>query len=369
MARQQDIPWAFGISFSRPSIPGVIYIECEDLQDIRRVFQHVHTVYTTRPMTLVPPDERVQLVSMPTVQNPLSEGTWVRIKKGKYKGDVGYIISVRNDVKVLLLLVPRIHYQEGPVWTRPPQDLFYVDLARAVFGEHKVIRLANDTFLFQEQRFEGGLLVHSFRHEVLEVESAFPLLEEIELFGQSPCWDARARVKWEADVVAAALRVGDRVEITEGELEGSVGRVTRKDNDRIEVQPLDHCLEQRRFDIHLRVELLPSQVRRIFKIGDFIRVRCGNHTGQYGYIVKIQTEPSRTLEFVEWDKSVPYSPVCRFVSEMFHFAYLTILTGIRTRPSRPLDGVCVQCRSRRGTDLPFRLRRQAQPPTCVDGIS
>ena len=308
VANSQGIPWVFGTTFSRPSIPGVVYIECEDPQDIRRIFQHVHTVYTTRPVTLVSPNECVQLVNMPTAENPLSEGTWVRIKRGRYKGDVGYITRVRKNAEVRLLLVPRIHYQEGPTWTRPPQDLFRVDLARAVFGEDKVVRLADDTFLFQEKRFEGGLLSHSFSRGALTMEGAFPLLEEIELFSQSPRWDARARLKWESDVVAAALRVDDRVEITEGELKGAVGRVTKKDNDRVEVQPLSHFLGQRPFDVDLRVCLLPSQVRRIFKIGDYIQVRCGNHAGKYGYIVDLPTD--RTLEFVEWDKSVPYTPVC-----------------------------------------------------------
>jgi transcription elongation factor SPT5 len=314
VANDQDLPWAFGTAFSRPSVPGVVYIECEDPQDIRRIFQHVHTVYTTRPVTLVSPDEHIQLVNMPTVEHPLPEGTWVRIKRGKYEGNIGYVTTpmMSNSAGVLLLLVPRVHYQEGPVWTRPPQELFRVDLARSVFGAHKVVQLGSDTFFFQEKKFRGGLFLRFWSREALQVEGAFPLFEEIELFSQSPVFDARARLKWESDVVAAALRVDDRVEITGGELEGTVGRITKKVNDSVEMQPLAHRLGQRPFDEHFRVALLPSQVRRVFKIGDYIQVRCGNHAGKYGYIVNLPTD--RTLEFVEWDKSVPHSPVWQFTS-------------------------------------------------------
>jgi transcription elongation factor SPT5 len=307
-SNRRCIPWLLGTFFSHPSTPGTVYIECDDPQDICRVFQHVHVLSTVRPITLVSPNEFVELINTPNLKNTVSEGTWVRIKKGKYQGDAGYVASLRKDQKALVLLVPRIHYQEGPVWTRPPQDLFRVDLARTVFGEKAVKHLANNTFQFQEEIFEDGLLARYFRHGALEAETAFPLPEEIELFDQSPRWDARARADWEAGVFAAALYIDDWVEILEGELQGTVARITRKNNDGIEVQPYFYNMDQNPFDEHFRVTLPPRHVRRNFKVGNFIRVRCGDHAGKYGYIVNMLDD--RTLEFTEWDQSKPYAQVC-----------------------------------------------------------
>ena len=239
---------------------------------------------------------------MPTVVNPIAVGDWVIIKKGLYKGDIGYVTAVGNEVTVLA--VPRIHYQASPVWTRLPQALFDVDLARSVFGRQAVTQLDNGMSLYHRQIFNGGLLECSYSRAALEVKGACPSFEEIELFGQSPQWDARATLKWEADMVAATLRVDDRVEITEGEWKGMLGKVTNVDDDKVDVQPFDH---DPKLGGDFRIKLRPVQIRRIFKIGDYIRVRNGNHTGKQGYVVNIT---NRTLEFVKWDKSVPHSPVC-----------------------------------------------------------
>jgi hypothetical protein len=65
-------------------------------------------------------EEWTMLLDMDSERYP-SIGDWVTVRHGLYKGDVGYVMSVKNWGQVTLLLVPRLP---------PPLGLFPLHLGK-----------------------------------------------------------------------------------------------------------------------------------------------------------------------------------------------------------------------------------------------
>ena len=300
-----------GSAFTWPSIPGVIYIPSESPNHIRRAFEGTHhMIDRSKTITLVPEEECSQLFFMPSVSNAVVRGDWVRMVRGDYKGDVAFVTGVKDDVRVRVLVVPRIMYDRDvdPAWTRAPPTLFDADRARAIFGRDSVQQVNSDEiYVFQQMTFKGGLLEKVLGMKQLTSEDVSPTLEEIQLFSQSSGWDLGARDAWEANRAAAALRERDRIQIIAGEFRDAQGIVVNKHAGSVHIQ-LSHCEELGK---DFRLELSVDQVRRLFKLGDYVRVREGAHAGKYGYVVKTVAEGAGLglLELVEWDKSQPFTPV------------------------------------------------------------
>lgn len=98
--------------FTPANVPGYVYLECNmnrDLQDLLRrspgvvLFQNE---IVRKPIEIT---DRVKLFNVKTPCSDFSQGDWIRVTRGAYKGDVGLIHSIHNwgaDV----LLIPRIPY-------------------------------------------------------------------------------------------------------------------------------------------------------------------------------------------------------------------------------------------------------------------
>jgi hypothetical protein len=304
-----------GRAFSRPSIPGVIYVESKSVENIRRALAHVPAAYLHRGIFLVPPDERTPLLGMPA--DILGPGDWVRVKVGIYEGDPAYVTAAKN--KIRLLLVPRISYEQHDVVTRPQLALFDPDRARAVFGG-SAVQQVNNTLVFKRMVFKDGLLEKAFPRKQLIIGNVRPTLEEIESFSQSPQFPRHSRAKWEAEEVADALCLHDRIEVVEGDLKGKQGIITGKYRDVVQVNlSVD---DHHSVDNELRFDIPAVYVRKSFEIGDYIRIRSGIHAGKYGYVMKISLDG--TLEFLEWDKSGPHLPV-RFLLGELHARIFSVI--------------------------------------------
>ena len=102
----------------------------------------------------------------------LAVGDWVRVLKGTYKGDVGYVTAVENWGGVSLLLVPRLPVPCHPSSslskrkcsrsiTRPEPDLFDPLAAKRNFGIDPV-REEPYVYRFNGYTFEHGLIIKAF---------------------------------------------------------------------------------------------------------------------------------------------------------------------------------------------------------------
>ena len=289
-------------AFSQPSIPEVIYIEAPSPADIRRTFERVHTVYLYRGINLVPTAERVQLLELGSL-NVIAKGDWVRIKRGTYKGDVGYVVNTDTfHSRVRLRLLPCLSYQKNPgglkraLPTRPSPTLFDPERVRKVFGLDSVKQRRNGYFTFKAMTFKNNLLERHLGFHDLDADGVRPTLQEIGLFGQSLGFDQSIVLRWEAEEATAALNVGDRVEILRGEQKGCIGTIIDKRENIAQV----HVGEPERITVEdLLLDIPAGQLCKSFKLGDYIQVRHGIHAGEYGHIVKLpELGPSPSLVVV-----------------------------------------------------------------------
>ncbi|VFQ83649.1 unnamed protein product [Cuscuta campestris] len=98
-------------AFALDHVKGFVYIEADKQRDVIETCRGLCSIYCSR-MAPVPKNEISQLISVRNKCNGISEGTWARVKSGKYKGDLAQVVAV-NDIqrKVTVKLIPRIDLQ------------------------------------------------------------------------------------------------------------------------------------------------------------------------------------------------------------------------------------------------------------------
>ncbi|MQM18242.1 hypothetical protein Taro_051231 [Colocasia esculenta] len=97
--------------FTLEHIKGYVYIEADKQHDIFEACKGFCALYTSK-ISLVPTNEVPRLLSVQHKPNGISEGAWVRMKNGKYKGDLAQVMSFdAEDKKATVKLVPRIDFQ------------------------------------------------------------------------------------------------------------------------------------------------------------------------------------------------------------------------------------------------------------------
>jgi transcription antitermination factor NusG len=100
----------------------------------------------------------------------LAVGDWVRVRKGTYKGDAGYVTAVENWGGVGLLLVPRLPGPRHPgsslskrkCSTTPPEPTLFDPLAiKRIYGIDPVWQEPY-VYRFNGYTFEHGLILKAF---------------------------------------------------------------------------------------------------------------------------------------------------------------------------------------------------------------
>ncbi|KAG7998445.1 hypothetical protein I3843_01G259300 [Carya illinoinensis] len=98
-------------AFALDQMKGFICIEAEKQCDINEACKGISSIYPTRVMP-VPKNEVSHLFSARSKCNEVSEGTWARVKNGKYRGDLAQIVAVNvARKKATVKLIPRIDLQ------------------------------------------------------------------------------------------------------------------------------------------------------------------------------------------------------------------------------------------------------------------
>ncbi|KAG7549451.1 NGN domain [Arabidopsis thaliana x Arabidopsis arenosa] len=97
--------------FSLDHVKGFIFIEADKEHDVLEACKSLTGIYATR-MVLLPKAETPNLLTVQRKTKKVSEGTWARVKNGKYKGDLAQIVAVSDTKsKALIKLIPRIDIQ------------------------------------------------------------------------------------------------------------------------------------------------------------------------------------------------------------------------------------------------------------------
>lgn len=315
--------------FCRDSLKGYIYIEARHKSYVQQAIDRMLGVYVSK-IALVPIKDMVSTLHVTPEVLDLKFGGWVRIRKGKYKGDLGQVLEMYDSGDMVeIKLVPRLDiatlngYNKKTVEedvdmdeaaggdtvaaaadakkrkkpkprVRPAPKLFNV----ADFERHVVSRDGNN-FTINNDRFDDrGYLIKEFRISDLDHYNINPSLDEIMAFdptlkssdivaqevanAATGGNDTSPNAKGDAASIAAAqskFHVGEAVDVIEGELNGSRGAISQiLHGGRTVRVTLDSGIE---------VELAVRSLRKRFLEGEHVKVLAGVHKNESGLVVKI----------------------------------------------------------------------------------
>jgi ribosomal protein L24 len=281
-------------AFIQPSLSNSIYIEARSPLVIERFLGLLSSsISWHKGVHLVPLQERVQLLSMHSGKLGDDEGDWVRIKRGTYRRDLGYVLHVDNlKSRVRLLVVPRIAYETGTLKSqagkhlktqRPLPALLNINLAQSIDGSQRL-----NGPRFKGMVFMDRLLVKDYAPHDLITTNVCPTYEEIRLFHDCKAVHRSAIREWEIADATKALCIDDRVEVLVGELKGCCGLVLdiRDEIAKVEVQKEGDAMPGERY----LLEAPLRHVRKSFRKGDFVEIRRGERAGVMGYVLSVSAD-------------------------------------------------------------------------------
>ncbi|KAG9308343.1 hypothetical protein JVU11DRAFT_12109 [Chiua virens] len=235
-------------AFERDSLPGMIYVEARSTQQVNQAIKGLVGVYPSRGITLVPIEEMASLLQIKKQDLTVTPGTWVRIKRGKYQGDLAQVVDItENGEDIGLKFIPRIDLNPrddtsvdgrkrkkvgaGLSTMRPPQRFFNYEEVIKVYTRKQVSK-RNQVYVFQNDTYKEGFVEKDFKLSTLQLDDVNPTLDEITRFkrGQD---GAENEHPVDLSIIAEAsrkaaisvLQPGDHVEVFEGEQAGVHGVV------------------------------------------------------------------------------------------------------------------------------------------------
>ncbi|WFD21101.1 transcription elongation factor spt5 [Malassezia caprae] len=306
----QGQPLRIYSAFCRDSLDGQLFVEARRADDVLDAFQGLAGVYTgqTRPF-LVPILEMADLLKLQKKNTEVPVGGWVRIKRGKYAGDLAQVLDVtENGEEVGVKLVPRIDMAPGERDTytdragrkrkkpvnaaltslgfRPPPRLFNAEEVQKVYP-HEYPTKRGGVWVFGGETFRDGYLEKDMKMSALQIDDVHPSLDEVLQFtGETPAEGAGVDLNLLADAskrgLEATLQPGDHVEVFEGEQAGVVGVVEAMSGDVVTLDVPEGALAGQ------KIEVPATCVRKQFRAGDHIKVLAGKHADETGLVVKVE---------------------------------------------------------------------------------
>ena len=301
-------------AFQRDSLPGYVFVEAYGRDFVARALQGISNVYLQagksneeqkNTIQLIENRDMVPLLTMKKKEVTPKRGMWVRIKRGKYTGDLAQVTEINNDGQgVIVLLVPRIDYHPerskaakkraagkpaNALNSRPPPGPLRPDSLNEIYGRGSCLR-RGDFWMFQNEQYtDAGLLDKEYPISSILTENINPTLNEISKFQG----DKEDGVKINLDAIADAakksagsnIRPGDQVEASEGELAGLKGVVEMVTADTVTVR-FPRSEEDHDFEDQL-IEMPAKSVHKIFRVGDHVKVMQGVNLNDTGMVLDV----------------------------------------------------------------------------------
>ena len=325
---------------------GYIYVEARKQADIHTALEGLSNVYPRVKVVLVPIKEMPDLLRV-TKSQQLQPGGYVRIKRGKYAGDLAQIDDVEtNGLEVSLRIVPRLDYglnedANAPmvdggikgeaqkrkrmgafglnnVATRPPQRLF-----SEVEARKKHLRYLQPMSTFDKKHWTylndtyiNGFLIKDFKIQHLVTENVNPTLEEVTKF-TAGAEDGTENLDLTA--LAASIRntsagesylPGDVVEVYEGEQQGVCGKAISVRGDIVTLRVSDGELRGQSIEVPVK------GLRKRFREGDHVKVIGGSrYRDEVGMVVHIKDDRVTILSDLSMQEITVFSKDLREASD------------------------------------------------------
>ncbi|KAJ7209510.1 transcription elongation factor Spt5 [Mycena pura] len=295
-------------AFQRDSLPGMIYVEARSSQQVSQACNGLVGVYLSRGIQLVPIEEMASLLQIKTQELTVTPGSWVRIKRGTYQGDLAQVVDTTETGEYVgVKFIPRIDLNprddgslEGPVGkkrkklniagsgaTRPPQRLFNYEEVVAAWGRKNVVK-RNQVYVFLNETYKDGFIEKDLKLSQLVLEDVNPTLDEITQFARRQDGESGENVV-DLSIIAEAsrkaaisvLQPGDHVEVFEGEQTGVHGVVEEINQDVVTITAVGLDFDGQKVDLPAR------SVRKRFKAGDHVKVMTGQNADETGLVVSV----------------------------------------------------------------------------------
>lgn len=302
-------------AFYRDSLKGYIYVEARLETDVREAVQGFVGVYKSE-FRMVPIEEMPDLLRTKKRETPIVAGGWVRIKRGKYNGDLAQVIEVmENADEVGLRFIPRIDMNpkeegmkvgsdgkkrkkgsttSGGIAFRPPQRFFNAEEVRKAYRHNDVSRSSRGKFTFHGDIFKDGYIEKDMKISALEIVDVNPRIDEIAKFlGDPSDGDPNRNMNLSqiADLSRKAssivLQPGDHIEVFEGDQKGVQGTVHSIQNDIVMVDPDPLAHPELK---GAQIEIPASSLRKSFKAGDHVKVMAGQNTDETGLVIRVRED-------------------------------------------------------------------------------
>ena len=146
--------------------------------DLRRLLRLTPGILCNRcglSFQRIPLDEWLALLKHSPLKELPQLGKWVQVRRGVYKGDVGYVLSVAAS-EVNLLLIPRLALRSKRKRSREPPQLKLFD--HETVKQYYAIephRIRENIYSVGNDRFEHGLIVRLYSFDSVSRVSTIPL--------------------------------------------------------------------------------------------------------------------------------------------------------------------------------------------------
>jgi transcription elongation factor SPT5 len=285
-------------------ISGSIFIEAFQEIHVRQACDGLLAL-NKEAIKLIPAKE-AHLVFTPDPRNEVKVkvGDFVRVNRGLYQNDLALIEQFDDDSNgVILKLVPRLARASGEVDEamekdnmRPPPRLFNPD-EHPDAKELERLNVQKKAYMYKNQRFENGFLLKKFHLNFLDNKNLLPTYEEVQIF-QNAESDPRKREKMMQNLSMATdqsrrlhkhIEKGDEVKIVAGDMLGFTGKVIEINNEAIKVDFSMHPGFSEPVLVH------PSELVKLFKIGDQVEILTGRHKGLSGTVIKLDDKMAHLI--------------------------------------------------------------------------
>ena len=288
--------------FCRESLPGLIFVEARQAASVTQAVMGIIGVFISRGVSLVPIEEMAPLLKIKQKVVNLVPGMWVRMRRGKYAGDLAQVMDVDQITSgvVGIKFIPRIDLTprekkrdrmangKGGLGSgaRPPQRIFQYDDVRKVYGKQSVRQGTQGSHFFDNDEYIDGFCIKDVKTNNISPDDVKPTLEEISKFtgdDQSTAkFDLSAIADANKNLTASVLFPGDKVEVFEGEQTGLYGTVETVSVDVISIKAEGG-------EVHGRtIEVSSKSVRKRFEVGEHVKVLGGKNADASGMVVEVK---------------------------------------------------------------------------------
>ncbi|PAV77609.1 hypothetical protein WR25_20374 [Diploscapter pachys] len=222
----------------------------------------------------------------------LRVGSYVRLKRTVYKGDLAQVdwVDIAHN-KVNLKLVPRIDYNKMRGTLRSENDknakktrkplprLFDLERIKEIGGE---VTTDGDFIVFEGNHYRAGLLYRSFYINAIIVDGVKPSFTELEKFQESADGLQKELENTMIREKGHSFAPGDVIEVVEGELQNLKGKVESVEGEKVTIAPDLEGFQE-------TIAVNAGELHKFFKAGDHVKVLAGEHVGNTGLIVRVES--------------------------------------------------------------------------------